>query len=464
MNPMTTKPEIKIVQYHRGDQNLSYPNAAPPKELKRGWQWAIAVLTTTHREGGMLARTLESYRGSGFAPPVVFTDANKSGGLWNLYRALKTLVEQQPNADAYMIIEDDVLFSKDIREYLEAELWPSVGEHGCICSIFTPTIYSSKERWHAVNRGKWTWMSQCRIYHPCSAKKMVVDLENDTRMQNKWRQVDETVGEWAKQNNVSIWFHSPSLTQHISPRNTSYEANRPLDYRVGMARDFIGEDRSIREYWAEFGTEPRKILRIPRLEIVARRACAEQGTEFQFLPDMARRLADKLNQYNCDIEEISFVGDRLLSWEYAGRCVYPLRMTGKVLRTKITIPLPEKVNMRPYELLFDAISLEEDGTNPHLTEKYAGKPFYTIRPRDQEAMHRPGIPRLVGDEVFLYLTADGQMTEGHGSEYKSEAPDVYKWTLDEFFQNLDDILSGLEEQKTCKSCGRYSEKNADQTA
>jgi hypothetical protein len=244
----------------------------------------------------MLARTLESYRGSGFEPPLVFTDANRSGGLWNLHRALKTLVAEYPDADAYMVIEDDVLFSKDIREYLESELWPSVSEHGCICSIFTPTIYSSTKRWHVENRGSGTWMSQCRIYHPRSAKGFVSALDNDVRLQKKGRQNDATVGEWTKTNGVDIWFHCPSLTQHLSPRYTSYESYRPLDYRVGLARDFIGENRSIREYWDEFGTEPRKVRALPRLEILARNLSPEMGSEFQFTPEMAQNFAEKLNQ------------------------------------------------------------------------------------------------------------------------------------------------------------------------
>ena len=190
---MTTKPEIKTVQHH-----CDLTNVASSQTSKKDWEWAIGVLTTTHRTGGMLARTLESYRGSGFPPPLVFTDANKRGGLWNLHRALKTLGEQYPNADAYMIIEDDVLFSKDIRQYLESELWPSVGEHGCICSIFTPTIYSSDKRWHVEDRGHMTWMSQCRIYHPRSAKQLVAYLDNDNRLQNNGRQIDATVGGWGK--------------------------------------------------------------------------------------------------------------------------------------------------------------------------------------------------------------------------------------------------------------------------
>jgi len=36
-----------------------------------------------------------------------------------------------------------------------------------------------RERWHIVDRGCRTWMSQCRIYHPLSARKIAADLDND---------------------------------------------------------------------------------------------------------------------------------------------------------------------------------------------------------------------------------------------------------------------------------------------
>jgi len=432
--------------------------------IKKDWEWGIGVLTTTHRTGGMLARTLESFRGSGFAPPVVFTDANKRGGLWNLHRALKTLVEQCPDADAYMIVEDDVLFSRDIREYLESELWPSVGEHGCICSIFTPTMYASRERWHIEDRDNGPWMSQCRIYHPHSAKKIAADLDNDVRLRNKWRQIDTTIGGWAKKHNVKIWFHSPSLTQHISHKNTSYETNRPLNYRVGMARDFIGENTSIREYWAEFGTEPRSIRRLPRLEIFARGYCPETDTKFHFLPEMAQRLADKLNQYNCDIEEISFVGDDLLSWEHAERCLYLLRMTGKVMRTKITLSPPKNVDLKPYELLFDAIDIEDDGTEPHLFKQYAAKPFYSILAKNREAVECPRIPCLFGSEVFLCPITGRQAVNVHSSEPIPKGLCTCHWSLDEFFQNIGTILSGIGKKQDYKLCRRLSANKTDPEA
>ena len=407
------------------------------------------MLTTTHRMGGMLARTLESYRETGFNSPLVFTDTNRNGGLWNLHRTMKALLEKYPDADAYMVIEDDVLFSKNIREYLESALWPSVEEHGCVCSIYTPTSYSSEKRWHAEGRGNRKWISQCQIYHPLSATKLVADLEYDARLQNKGRQMDTVMGEWAAKNGIKMWFHCPSLTQHMAPKNTSYEVNRPIDYRTGMARDFIGENRSVHEYWAEFGKEPRQIRVLPRLEILARGIDPDKDS--LFTPEMARNLADKLNQYNCDIKEISFVGDDLFSWQYVEQCVYLLRMTGKIMNMRITLPLAAEDNrLSSYELLFDTIDIANDGT--HLIEKHAGKQFSTSPAKNREAAECSQVPRLRGNEVVLYPAIASQTIEGHHSGISPEILQAGRWTLDNFFQNFDEIFSKSGKQETCTAC------------
>jgi hypothetical protein len=300
-------------------------------------------------------------------------------------------------------------------------------------------------------------MSQCRIYHPYSAKKIVIDIDNDPRMQNKWRQVDETVGGWAQQNDVKIWFHCPSLTQHISPKNTSYEANRPLPCQIGMARDFIGEHRSIHEYWAEFGSEPRRIRVLPKLEIVVRENASEDRNRFLFTPEMAQKLAAQLNHYNCDIGEISFIGEDMLSWQDAERCLYPLRMTGKIMQTTLTISPMESIDMNPYELLFDAIDIEDDGSRSHLLEQYAANPFYTIRPKSQKEF--ANIPRLFGDDVFLRPILCPLATDAGLSKAVLDEHCACRWTLDAFFQNLDEILSGFRVQENCKSCHRLPKES-----
>ena len=208
-----------------------------------------------------------------------------------------------------------------------------------------------------------------------------------------------------------------------------------------MARDFVGENMSIREYLAKFGTKPRSIRRLPRLEIFTKGKCDAKNTEFVFTPEMAQNLADTINQYNCDIEEVSFVGDGLPSYEHAGKCIYPLRMTGKIMRMKIRLTPTEKVDLKPYELLFDAIDLVDDGTKKHLIEKYAGKSCYRIDCNNRDLADDSTIPRMMENEVLVYSAKDRQATEEQGTHIK-------RWTLDDFFQNLDEILTEIGETKT----------------
>ena len=423
-----------------GCEDLDVVVSAPSMKT---WKWGIGMVTATHPTSGMLARTLESYRGSGFAPPLVFTDTSRSGELWNLHRAMKTLLEKYPDADAYMLIEDDVLFSKNIREYLESALWPSVEDHGCICSIFTPACCSSEKRWHAEGRGNRKWISQCQIYHPLSAKKLAADIEEDAHLRNKERSMDAVMEEWAAANGIKIWFHCPSLTQHMTFKNTSFEVNRPIDDRISMARDFIGENRSIHEYWAEFGKEPHPIQTLPRLEIFAKGICPDKDS--MFTPEMARNLADKLRQYNCGIGEISFAGDDLPSWQYAEECAALLRMTGKIKTMRITLPPTAEDNLKQYELLFDTIEIANDST--HFIEQHAERPFDPFPAKNRAAAGYSQVPRLIGNEVVLYPAIVRQTIEGN------TAPEILldrRWTLDEFFKNIKTILE--ECGNSCESC------------
>ena len=208
------------------------------------WQWAIAVTTTDRREHSTLQRTLESFRDTGFEPPVVFADLGKKCDIWNWHRAMSFLVSTYPDANAYAIVEDDVVFAKDIRFYLEKTLWPNVKSDGCICSIFTPTCYAKEERWHILNRGRDTWMSQFRIYHPKAAHRMIHEIHEFADFSSPERQNDGVIGEWASRHDVDIWFHNPSLVQHLGMGLTTYETKMPERVELGMANDFIGEDVS----------------------------------------------------------------------------------------------------------------------------------------------------------------------------------------------------------------------------
>lgn len=290
--------------------------------LDVSWNWAIAMLTADRPENS-LARTLDGFRDTGFDPPVVFYDGEKRCGIWNWYRALSWLLENNPKAHAYAIVEDDVLFSKNIRSYLEGELWPSIRKDGCICSVFTPTWYLGESKWNKIVQGNRTYMSQFRIYHPATAKKLVRDIPKLADFDSHRRQNDRIVGEWISRNEVDIWYHTPSLVQHAAVRSTSYPTRQIPNYRLGLSRQFVGCDfiatkKNIETY--SMNLPPSRVL--PELTLSMRNWSTESAV----------KLAGILDRCNCDIERLVCLDDGRIPLRELERSIDILRLTGKVLR------------------------------------------------------------------------------------------------------------------------------------
>jgi len=95
-------------------------------------------------------------------------------GAWkNFLYSLTELIEAYPNADCYGMIQDDIIFCKGIRLYLENNLWPSK-ECGLV-SIYTPSHYSQdKTGWYKMNRGASLW-GACTFFFPANAAQHCVN-------------------------------------------------------------------------------------------------------------------------------------------------------------------------------------------------------------------------------------------------------------------------------------------------
>src|SRR5262249_39891830 len=147
------------------------PQSAPPplRELvpwprgprgPRIRRWAVGV-TTAPRRQPTLHWCLDSLIRAGWEQPRLFVDsavtiagrvanlpislrAEKLGAWPNYYLALTELLLREPWADAYFLVQDDVILydREDLRRYLEQTLWPA-DPTGAI-SLFCSSKYTQR--------------------------------------------------------------------------------------------------------------------------------------------------------------------------------------------------------------------------------------------------------------------------------------------------------------------------------
>jgi len=196
--------------------------------------WAVAV-TTAPRPQPTLRQTLASLRWAGWPKCEVVADPRKAGSWPTWLRALSKLLNEYPAADAYMTVQDDAVFCPELREYLEANLWPP-GEVA-LCSPYCPTPYrSASGGWHAEDRGWYLVGAVCWVIPAAAACSIVAELGS---MQATSR-IDARIGRWARETGRGVWYHSPSLVQHVGNGNSAM--GDPLVNSLRRAADFIGQD------------------------------------------------------------------------------------------------------------------------------------------------------------------------------------------------------------------------------
>lgn len=202
--------------------------------MKSHWNWAV-IVTTAPRPRSTLGLTLTSLAAAGFSEPIVSDDTSRAGSWQTWLAALRRLVDVAPDATAYLTVQDDVVFCRELRPYLERTLWPS--DKTVLCSPFCPGAYQqASSGWHVENHGWHLVAAQCWAIPPIIARQMLTELSSV----KSFSHVDAIVGRWATDNGLDCWYHTPSLAQHIGLRNSALGDNLVTGLRE--AYDFIGEE------------------------------------------------------------------------------------------------------------------------------------------------------------------------------------------------------------------------------
>jgi hypothetical protein len=158
-------------------------------------------------------------------------------GAWpNYYLALGELFMRDPDADAYLLIQDDSLFfaHAGLRVYLEQILWP--GPEPGIVSLFCSRSYTQPVNgWHRFD-GNWVWCALAFIFSNAAAKRFLADrsvIEHRCATPGEGlTKIDILIGAWAHERQVPLYYPTPSLVQHIGDVSTLW----PLARIVGDRR------------------------------------------------------------------------------------------------------------------------------------------------------------------------------------------------------------------------------------
>jgi hypothetical protein len=174
----------------------------------------------------------------------VTTRGTRVGAWPNYYLSMAELLLHAPEADAFLLAQDDALFfsQDDLRSYLERILWP--GQSSALVSLYCSAAYTRPEAgWHR-HEGQWVWGALAFVFPRELAKRFLTD---PIVMEHRWSgadqgltRIDVAIGSWAERHSIPIYYPSPSLVQHIGDVSTLWPAERATGNR--RADRFAGDD------------------------------------------------------------------------------------------------------------------------------------------------------------------------------------------------------------------------------
>jgi hypothetical protein len=223
-------------------------------------RWAVGV-TTAPRRLPTLDWCLDSLIRAGWVTPRLFVDSavtvagrfadlpvslrdGKLGAWPSYYLALVELLMREPEADAFFLVQDDVILydREDLRDYLEQALWPA-DPVGAV-SLFCSSAYTHPTPgWHSRPE-PWFWGAQAFVFPRDSARRFVADPDVlGHRWSDRYRglaHIDVVIGEWAARHGLPIFHPTPSLAQHVGDTSTLWPEARIDGHR--RADWFAGAD------------------------------------------------------------------------------------------------------------------------------------------------------------------------------------------------------------------------------
>ena len=235
-------------------------------------KWAVGVVTSPRKTGYYLDQTLRSLKNAGFDDMVIFAEPNsiipetfeghvvsrrKQYGDWtNWASGLYELFLSEPDAEYYLMVEDDCLWCKNTKSYLDYSL-PKLPKFA-YASLYTPKDYHypNMRGFHNVYRGRDTWSTVTVVISRDSVSDFLGHPKTMSHRTDFYGSKHENsskdcvLASWAGQKYLPIYFHSPSLAEHIGVHSTLVwsEDHDYDETNYPQSKDFLGEQKDVSEW------------------------------------------------------------------------------------------------------------------------------------------------------------------------------------------------------------------------
>lgn len=200
-------------------------------------RFAVGI-TAAPRPTPTVHQCVQSVIAAGFEPTVfaephtptaalscrVVSRPRRLGCFHNYLQTLEDLLASDPEAQAIVVFQDDVIVSKDLRPFLEHDLWPS-DKCGAV-SLYSPDFYGyehGRPPGFFRQPGKFL-MGACGMVYPRHVAQALTTRHREWRGAAKGvitdpvkkKAVDTWIGHAVKGENLHVYYPNPSLCQHIA--------------------------------------------------------------------------------------------------------------------------------------------------------------------------------------------------------------------------------------------------------
>lgn len=224
--------------------------------------WAVGITTTAERLDDLLPRTMQSLEAAGFTRPRLFVDGADSSLPWwyfnadvtvrpeprvgnyvNWYLGAAELLGRNPDADRFLMLEDDIVLCRGLREYLEAVPMPAKG----YCNLYVGgdgnhMLAEGKRGWfRSDNRG----LGALALMFDRATLVQLLGSESFVRHRFEKKRggynVDGAIVAALRSNSVCVieeYCHNPSLVQHTGSERSTLGHSSPAVTELFPGEEF----------------------------------------------------------------------------------------------------------------------------------------------------------------------------------------------------------------------------------